>query len=216
MAPSTAPCPLLPITAWGRGCCWAPSGVCSVVSRWPQGREEDFPSSGVWRWCSAGLQHAQGALRISVLGCCGHGAGYHRPGAAGLVAGKHGHQRPAAVPVAEHRDRGCSCKSIIPGAAGEMAPSVPGGSLCPDFPIRDGQRQAHLPSQREPWFCLRRGVTSADGKTPGGPEGTSSSQTPAPKGRPVSSAGHKPPASSPGSPRRGAGAAGSLLVLSSH
>lgn len=53
-----------------------------------------------------------------------------------------------------------------------------------------------------------------------GSPGDSSSQTPAPKGRAAGraagSAGHNPPAGSPGSPRRGDGEAGRLLALSSH
>lgn len=159
-----------------------------------------------------GLQHAQAALRVSLLGCCGHGAGHHCPGAAGLVAGKYGHQRPVPVPVAERRDHGCSCESIVPGTAWEMAASFSGGSLCPGFPIRDRQRQGQLLSQREPWLCSR-------GEARGSP-GDSSSQTPAPKGRAAGraagSAGHNPPAGSPGSPRHGAGAAERLLALSSH
>lgn len=69
--PCPAPCPPLPITARGRSCCQAPSGIHPSISRWPQGSEEGCPrrSSGIGRRCSAGLQYAQAAPGIRGLGC---------------------------------------------------------------------------------------------------------------------------------------------------
>lgn len=126
----------------------------------------------------------------------------------------------APMPAAEHQDQGCPCNSIIPGAARETAPFFSGGSLCPDFPIQDGKHQSYLPPQREPRSLLvERDPQPA--KSQGVPRGQQPQEPTAPRprrcpGRAASSAGHKPPASSPGSPHHGARVVGSLLVLSSH